>query len=99
MIANLSISILWLPAIIIIAAYMGFYFRSSQIAKSRKRIIYLENEMLRNHAEILKLQQEIAINERANDSLYKSRVVPMKDPQPDINTENQEANQKKKSNK
>ncbi len=96
MIANMSISILWLPLIYLVAGYIGFFFRSSQIAKSKKRIIYLENEMLRNHAEILKLQQEIAENEKNNKLAPKSRVVPMKDSQPD---ENSEAAQKKKLNK
>jgi Tfp pilus assembly protein PilN len=96
MIANLSISILWLPLIVLLAAFAGFLFRSSQIAKSKKRIIYLENEMLRNHAEILKLQQEMIENERNNVLAHKSRVVPMKESPPD---ENSEAVQKKKLNK
>ena len=96
MIANLSISILWLPLIVLLAAFAGFFLRSSQIAKSKKRIIYLENEMLRNHAEILKLQQEMIENERNNVLAHKSRVVPMKESPPDENTE---AIQKKKLNK
>ncbi len=96
MIANLSISILWLPVIILIAAFAGFSFRSAQIIKSKKRIIYLENEMLRNHAEILKLQQELVEMEKTNGLTHKSRVVPMKDSQQEDNTE---AGQKKKLNK
>ena len=96
MIANLFISILWLPVIILIAAFVGFSFRSAQITKSKKRIIYLENEMLRNHAEILKLQQELVEMENANGLTHKSRVVPMKDPQQD---DSSEAGQKKKLNK
>jgi hypothetical protein len=96
MIANSSISILWLPLIVLLAVFAGFFFRSSQIAKSKKRIIYLENEMLRNHAEILKLQQEIVENEKKNGLAPKSRVVPMKESQAD---ENSEAIQKKKLNK
>ena len=95
MIAKMTISILWLPVIFIVAAYIGFLFRSVQIAKSNKRIIYLENEMLRNHAEILKLQQELVEHERNNELAHKSRVVPMKESQSDEN----DAAQKKKSNK
>lgn len=94
MIANSSISILWLPFIVLIAAFVGFLFRSAQIAKSKKRIVYLENEMLRNHAEILKLQQDIVEYEKNNGAAYKSRVVPMKDSQSDENIEG-----KKKLNK
>jgi predicted RNase H-like nuclease (RuvC/YqgF family) len=96
MITNLSISVLWLPVITLISAYAGFYFRSSQIKKSKKRILYLENEMLQNHAEILKLQQELVETEKIYGLGHKSRVVPMKDSQADGNSE---AGQKKKSNK
>jgi hypothetical protein len=95
MIANLTISVLWLPVIVMIAAYAGFFFRSAQLNKSRKRINYLENEMLINHAEILRLQHEIVQLEK-NSGSPKSRVVPMKELPTD---ESSESNQKKKSNK
>jgi len=85
MIANSSISILWLPLIVLLSAYAGYFFRSAQIAKARKRIIYLENEMLSNHAEILKLQQQIVLSEKENNQSQKSKVVLMKDAQPEEN--------------
>jgi|GEM_PF-1550940 len=96
MIANLSISILWLPLIFLISACGGFFFRSAQIKKAKKRVLNLESEMLNNHAEILKLQHEIARMEKTSDLTYKSRVVPMKDSQSD---DSSEAIIKKKLNK
>ena len=97
MIAHLSISILWLPLIILVSAYAGYFFRSAQLAKARKRILSLENEMLGNHAEILKLQQEIVQIEKDNNLSTKSRVVLMKDK--DVHPEeNPDAAQKKSIN-
>ena len=94
MIAQTSISLLWLPLIILVSAYAGYIFRSAQLAKARKRILSLENEMLSNHAEILKLQQELVQIEKENNLSTKSRVVLMKDKdaQPE---ENPDAAQKK----
>lgn len=45
--------------------------------KSTKRILSLENEMLKNHADILKLNKELA--ELANSIPNKTRIVNMKD--------------------
>jgi hypothetical protein len=79
----LSISIFWLPVIVLISGVMGFLFRSSQIAKCKKRILSLENEMLNNHAEILKLQQELVTLKNDGGGASKTRIVNMKDPQQD----------------
>jgi hypothetical protein len=98
MLANLTISIFWLPLIVLISVIAGFFLRRFQVQKSKKRIIYLENEMLSNHAEILKLQQELATIEKNNSLSHKSRVVPMKDSQ-EGNTENPETSPLKKIKK
>lgn len=37
----------------------GFLYRQSQIQKYNKRVIELEKEMLRNHAEIIDLHRQI----------------------------------------
>lgn len=98
MLANMTISIFWLPIIILAAVLTGFFFRGAQIMKSKKRIIYLENEMLSNHAEILKLQQNLVELEKKQDLSFRSRVVPMKDSSPE-NAENSDSAQRKKINK
>ncbi len=99
MLAKMTISIMWLPFVVIISAIIGFCFRNIQIRKFRKRVIELENEMLRNHAEILNLQQELMASESKNALPYKSRVVPMIEPQQDGNTENRDSSQRKKIKK
>ncbi|MEO6644964.1 MAG: hypothetical protein ABIN89_01070 [Chitinophagaceae bacterium] len=73
--------------------------RRFQVHKSKRRIIYLENEMLSNHAEILKLQQELVTMEKNNELPHKSRVVPMKESQQEGITENPETSPLKKINK
>lgn len=79
-----SIHIIWVPLILLIGAFLGFFFRSNQIAKCRKRILTLENEMLNNHAEILKLQQELVGLEKAALGPSKTPVVSIKEvPQQD----------------
>jgi hypothetical protein len=73
-----EINLIWLPLMILLPAIAGYLMRSSQLAKSKKRILSLENEMLNNHAEILRLQKELVSFEkemRAN----KTRVVNIKE--------------------
>jgi hypothetical protein len=73
-----EISVLWLPLMILLPAIAGYLLRSGQLAKSKKRILSLENEMLNNHAEILRLQKELVSFEkevRANKTI----VVNIKD--------------------
>ena len=79
----LSISIFWLPLIVLLSGVAGFLFRSSQIAKCKKRILSLENEMLSNHAEILNLQQELVKIKNEEPGGSKTRIVSMKEPQQD----------------
>ena len=94
---SMSINVIWLPAIAILCAFAGFVFRSQQVKKGRKRILSLENEMLNNHAEILRLQQELATIKRENLPAYKSRVVPMNDLPSDETPESKDAGQRKKN--
>lgn len=44
--------------LIILAFLAGFFLRSSQLKKFKKKVLELENEMLSNHADILELQKE-----------------------------------------
>lgn len=94
---SMSINVIWLPVIAIICVILGFTFRSNQIRKCKKRILSLENEMLSNHAEILKLQQELVTLKKENLPTYKSRVVPMKDLPPEENRDAKDLDQRKKN--
>lgn len=99
MLATMTISVLWLPLLTLVSVIFGFLFRSAQIKKANKRILSLENEMLSNHAEILKLQEDLVAIEKLTGLPYKSRVVTMKDPQQDISTDNPGSSSLKKINK
>jgi hypothetical protein len=57
---EVTIHVLPLIAIVLMAGAAGFFFRSSQLKSSRKKVFELEKEMLSNHAEILELQREKA---------------------------------------
>lgn len=96
---SISINVAWLPGIAIVCAFAGFAFRSYQIKKSKKRILVLENEMLTNHAEILRLQQELATLKNEYLTPYKSRVVTMNELPPEETPESKDAIQRKKNAK
>ncbi len=89
--------VIWLPLIIVFAAFIGFTLRNQQIKKYKKRILSLENEMLNNHAEILRLQQELVLLEKSRPAT-KSLVVNMKETLPDEKEENPDAASRKKAN-
>ncbi|MBZ5858487.1 hypothetical protein [Flavihumibacter profundi] len=56
--ANINLAVLQFVMFAFAAgSILGFAFRSKQIAKSKKRILELETEMVENHAEILKLHK------------------------------------------
>jgi Tfp pilus assembly protein PilN len=74
-------NVLWLPFIALIAVLVGFMMRRSQIKKASQKIASLENEMLRNHAEILSLQKEI-VRLQAGLQDSKTRVVNIKETPP-----------------
>jgi len=88
---TVSINVLWLFVIAFISAIAGFYVRGDQTKKRNKQVLSLENEMLKSHEEILKLQKEIVKLEKMNNPPYKSRVVPMKDNNPEQEQGNAEA--------
>lgn len=75
---EIHMNLLLIPVIVVISAFIGFLFRSSQIASLNKKVASLENEMLWNHAEILNLEKEIV---RLNSSKLgaKTPVVSIKD--------------------
>ena len=64
-----SMNVILLFAIIVVAAYVGFRFRSGLIAKSRIQVASLEREMVNNHAEILELQKEYLVLQLKFDAL------------------------------
>jgi hypothetical protein len=83
-----TVNVLWLPLIVLCSAFFGYIFRKAAVIKSQKRVLSLENEMLANHAEILKLQQELATIQRAKAAQSSTPVVPMKDSNSDESQKN-----------
>lgn len=75
---EVSLNVLWLPLLALLSAIVGFLLRSSQLRKTRQKVVSLENEMLQNHAEILQLQKDIV---RLQNNIGDSRtpVVSIKD--------------------
>jgi len=57
-IIELTVNSLTLFALVIVSALAGFAIRSWQISKKNSRIAYLENEMMRAHAETLQAQRD-----------------------------------------
>lgn len=56
--SNISLlTLIWISLAFIAGSLIGFIFRSKQLAKSRKRVLELETEMVENHAEILRLHK------------------------------------------
>jgi len=58
---DLKISIVWFLTSFIILPFVGFIFRSAQLQKKERRAQELEEEMVASHAEILKLQEQLAV--------------------------------------
>jgi len=55
---EITLNVISLGALLLVTLFIGFIARNMQLAKLRKCIENLENEMLQSHAEILKLQKE-----------------------------------------
>ena len=83
----ITVNILWIPPIVVLSAIFGYLLRKGKLVKSQRRVLSLENEMLQNHAEILKLQQQLFNLENAG-STSSTRVVPMKDSNNDDSQKN-----------
>lgn len=75
---ELVIHVLWLPLVIAISVMAGMLFRIVQLKKFRKQVLFLESEMMNNHAEILKLQQKLAPFEKSSAEIT-TPVVPIKE--------------------
>jgi len=61
-------SISLLAAAAIISFGLGLLIKNGVIAKQRKRILQLEDEMLANHAKILSLEKKITEGPGGNES-------------------------------
>jgi hypothetical protein len=80
---SVTLNVLWLFSIVLISALAGYLVRGNQNKKRSNQVLYLESEMLKSHEEILNLQKEIVQLEKAANLPYRTRVVPMKDPNSD----------------
>ncbi|MDH7460183.1 hypothetical protein QEG73_02800 [Chitinophagaceae bacterium 26-R-25] len=58
---DLRISIIWFLLSFIVLPFTGFLLRSAQLQKKQRCIKDLEEEMVSSHAEILRLQEQLAI--------------------------------------
>lgn len=61
---TLTVNLLLFAIAVGLAFLVGFLLRGSQLKKWKKKVIELETEMLRNHADILDLQKDKAALEQ-----------------------------------
>jgi hypothetical protein len=74
---DITTNVYLFAAIVVASSFIGFFIRTSQIARSRARVILLEQEIRDNHAEILELQRDfIALELKMN--VAKGPVIKMK---------------------
>ncbi|HLY68852.1 MAG TPA: hypothetical protein VKR53_03930 [Puia sp.] len=84
--SDITANVYVFAAIIFASALAGFLIRSVQIARSRARILLLEQEIRSNHAEILELQKDfIALELKMN--VVKGPVIKMKNVLKETNNE------------
>jgi len=74
---QISVNIFLVLGAVIAAFGVGYMIRSVQVNSLRKKVLELESEMLRNHAEILNLQQSKA-NLELTIKESKIPVIPIK---------------------
>ena len=55
-----SFSLSLLLVISLVSLLIGYLIRSNAIRKYKNKVVSLENEMLKNHARILKLEKQLA---------------------------------------
>ena len=68
--ANINLAVLqFVLAAFVSGSLMGFAFRSKQMAKSKRRILELETEMVENHAEILRLHKVYSNKSGSTDTV------------------------------
>jgi hypothetical protein len=73
---EITISIVFLAAIILVSVSLGFLISKARISKQKSTISKLEVEMLHNHSEILQLQKELSDKENPQS---KTPIVSIKD--------------------
>ncbi len=68
--ANINLAVLQFVLVAFVSGSMiGFSFRARQMAKSKRRILELETEMVENHAEILRLHKVHSNRSDAGESV------------------------------
>ena len=73
---DLTINLLPFLAILVMAAFTGYFFRSRQIKKKQQKIQELRKEIVWNHAQILELQKEYVALE-SQMQVAKAPVLPL----------------------
>lgn len=73
----ISVNVFLIGGIVLVAAYIGFIFRSSQLSKYRQRISELEKDILSNYADILDLQKDKAVLEQRLKETSDIPVIPI----------------------
>ena len=81
----MHVHVFWLPLLIVLSVLTGMLFRRIQLRKAQKQILSLENEMMNNHAEILRLQRELATEK--SPPATNTPVVPIKEQTEEENRE------------
>ena len=64
-----AFSIVTVAAVAAAGFLIGYLFKSGVIAKHKKRVLNLENEMLSNHSRILNLEKQITELKNENSKL------------------------------
>lgn len=84
MLITIPVNLFLLGGALVVSFLVGFMIRSSELAKTKKKVTSLETEMVSNHAEILNLQKEKADMEKKFKS-NTSPVIPMTSQKDDKN--------------
>ena len=83
---QISVNIFLVMGAVIAAFGVGYMIRSVQVNSLRKKVLELESEMLRNHAEILNLQRSKA-NLELTIKESKIPVIPIKSKEDDASNQ------------
>jgi hypothetical protein len=73
----ISVNVFLIGGIVLVAAFIGFVFRSRQLSKYRHRISELEKDILANYADILDLQKDKAVLEQRLKETSDIPVIPI----------------------
>lgn len=84
MLITIPVNLFLLGGALVLSFLIGFMIRSAELAKTRRKVVSLESEMVSNHAEILNLQKGKAELEKKlkTDSIP---VIPMTSQKDDKN--------------